>query len=724
MLKFFAESEVVRFLTVVSLFLALPSVSLDQLPFWVEPLLLAGIAFAVGQTFYNIRSQLLLAPMPEANGMVTPFASQTDFVPWQRSVAGEIAEKIMESHDRHLLLIAPSGAGKSILLDRLIGQHIPGEMIRCETIEEYETPILSLLNEIEKACQSEAVSKALYPFIEHDRARRIFSQEDLNSLENAIISAIDGKKLLFVFDQVERYFALAQKQSLSDYDQFLSTTEAIKTILSCVRRSNDARSVFAIRSEFFFGSLGQLFNTGKNGENIEKIVDFFFMYGANFAADQTVRAQIDSELRKSRGMSRGQSNLYTVSRFDIPEHSDTFTLRLGLFLLGAIESHNPAFKRAQGSDSADEYVDILLDLSFNAFVKAMPMRPTRNLFDTVLYALALENKVIGNAASLSRIAGLAHFPLQEVKDLVLKLKQHGVVLEQQFEGESKFRISHDRISDRILSSDLLDINSITTESLRFLTEPNNRHLPLTIPNFFPKALETSMERWFSVSYVSIVMFIVFGLCRLSFPVETSGFVHSITAALGIASYLPQPSYYFDPIYYLPHFFCHVAWVSFIDRVYRGYLRNIPIKWFAVTASLFAGAGVLMGVFVSFTPSLFFVPIAVVGLALGVLAVVATLQLSLKGETRRKSLAYGVRTAINMVMMIIAFSFLLQFHLDLVLVQQIAGPLGVSAEEFLLALIYVESAGLLWFWAHIRAEQNTPKIWSAYLALLDKGLSSR
>jgi hypothetical protein len=129
---------------------------------------------------------------------------------------------------------------------------------------------------------------------------------------------------------------------------------------------------------------------------------------------------------------------------------------------------------------------------------------------------------------------------------------------------------------------------------------------------------------------------------------------------------------------------------------------------------------VLGIFVSFLPQMFVIPIVIVGLIYGVTMFYISKKNRFSGEMKFITRNWGVRSAIN-VSVILTIGLLTAniFSYD-VSMENIFNNDLFSDLSILFALIVTESFMLFWFWQHIKSDQNNARVWSANLALYDLG----
>ena len=686
------------------------------------------------------RWRMSLREFSTAGSPLDPFGNRREWSAWPRNnYVNSITDRLQIAKDKHILLIGPTGAGKSVILNNLLPAKFENDEI-LGPFSEFENVAYTLLLRIsEKFPNSELIDTVQrIPTLLNEC--QIDKVTDLSAnIPKILRSAIADRNVLFLFDQVERYFIYSQKQSRSDPKRFKCNTAIIRAILKGLREIESVKTLFSIRSEFFFGSIGNLFQNSRDGQGLEKLVEFHFMWGINNEEDPEVYSAMASILdQKFSEGGRIPQQISRIAGFNSRLNSDSFALRLGGFLFFELYSKDRYRDRLNQSTSVEDLVDILLDASFEGTALSLHFESSeRTVFDSILFALAAENQSTGNGCSASRLAGLTHFPVSEVVPIIGYLSALGLLKCHNKNGLENYRIAHDKIADRILRSEKLDIHSRGLNAIRSLTENEAKSSELTSPSHFPRYLETSVKEFFNISYLLVSAFIAFGIFRILFADQIYPyfdvvyeifdfsaliikFTGNIIAPEDVIIFFTAPEYYRSPSYYIPHFVVHVIWLSYIDRMNRSFLVFTSDKIGKRYASLLTSIGFCFGVYVAFLPQLFALPLFVVGVPYGWLSMRAARRSNFVGEIETIMSNWGRRTIINMfVMLIIGVSTgLWLVKVDLILGSETASYVAQYS------LVYVTAGMLLWFWQHIRADQNTRRIWSANLSLYDKGRITR
>lgn len=718
-----SESTAVKLLALAASFLAILSFNLETAPLAVRIAAASVVPLlTIPALFYGLK-RISLKPFPSRASTFDPFAVSLEWKPWHRdNLLDAFCPRIESQLHKHMLLIGSTGVGKSVLVTNLLPTRFPNHVV-IGPITEFERAPQTILNAIATAFPSSPLNAKIYDLTSQITSGDIEPVDQIvHDLPGLLKDTIGTTQCLFIFDQVERYLVMSKNLSKRNTDDFQRETTLVRVILKTLRDIPSARTVFAIRSEFFFGSIGNLFQTRSDGKGLEEVVEFHLMWGLNKYDDGNTFSMLSAQLDKALN-SRGRipARVGHLANFDNKFNADSFALHLGAFLYKELYSRPEYRQPLDHSSGIDDLVDILLDSAFEGARKVIyDFEFDRALYDSILFTIAAENQSTGRSCSLIRIAGLSHFPATNVQDVVECLKNTGILREEPDDGEASYRIVHDRISDRVLKSERLEMHSRSLNAIRSLTENEAPTASLSIPDHFPEIIEVSKSGFLNLSYLSLVTFVLFGIIRMLFSVEMKPYFDSLYLHFGTSIYFQSPTYYVDPLFYLPHFLTHAIWLSYIDRMNRSFIQIIgdPISRFI--GGTLTTVGLVCGVFCAFLPQLFVMPLFFVGVLYGAALLRISQSPKFIGEIRRVVQGWGRRTILNMVVMMLLGLVSASWFIDLNTIRSAERFLLQNDEQVYFLMIVIESLILLWFWQHIRPDQNSRRIWSANLALFDKG----
>ncbi|WP_300033500.1 hypothetical protein [uncultured Roseobacter sp.] len=715
-----SENPAVLAVGLVTAALAVFSIEIGDLPIAIRILFLIAIAVVLIQTGWHALKLGRRHKLPAGETLFDPFSARENWQPWPRKISSDIAQRLIDHPHKHLLLVAPTGSGKSVVLNHLLAEELKGYHVLAP-LDEYDEYVFSLLRLVASASPDSSFSDELFELnqkLEADEGTH--SAELLKDIGQRINSALAGTKAVFLFDQVERYLFLSERESKLDQAQFERKTKLVHRILKTLRDIDSVRTVFAVRSDHFFGSLSNLFNTKANGENIDEVIEFYFLWGINSHDDPGIFDKVSGQVYDKFGSREIADRIFGISRFASQMHADSFALRLGGYLYEVLGNRAEYHLRLNNAHDINGFVDVLLDAAYESWVATTCQIDNRALYDTVIFALAAENVSAGSACSARRVASVAHFPIDDVQGVLQYLSSIHIIQVSIKGNIQHFRLVHDRLSDRILKSEKLDIHSRGVNAMRSLTDNAFETRRLTRPQSFPRAIESTRAGFFSLSYLAVFAFVIFGLLRVIFSEEMASYFKAFYALLPDSVFFTVPDYYINPIFYLPHFIVHILWVSYIDRVNRAYIQHSTRGFPRAFARFFSLIGTSLGVFVAFLPQLFVIPIVAVGFVYGLSLMAASRQAQFSGEIKGITYGWGLRSAINVVVVLLIGLVSAPLFVDISILTQKVVTMPFSDETIYFAMIFLEAFTLYWFWQHIRGDQNNTRVWAANLALFDKG----
>lgn len=677
-----------------------------------------AIVFNIGRTAYT---RATAEELPASGTDFSPFRGTPGWTPLRREkVKAEISDLIETTASRHLLLVSPSGAGKSTMLrDLILPEMEKSAGYKVRRFENYTDITSILLGALRKLHGDGAGMDELGELRETIESANPPHGDLLAKIETVLSAMTPKQPILLCFDQLERYSLDLDTSS----DRNAKQHEIFQAVVKSLARNAHVRTVFLVRNEFLFGSLSSVFGISSNGSDVDANVKFYFLWGINEEDDKADCAKLADDFDETHGVAL-RVKLFGVGQVGNRAKANSFLLNLAGYLFDKFRERKKYFRRLlQPNLSADEVIDVYLDAAFEGYIARSGVSD-RALFDTVLYALANENKVSGQACSTRRLAGLAHYPEDDVGRVIRYLDDIKVVSSANVEVETEglttptsvYRISHEKISDRLLKSDKINLDSRAIDGIRYLTENRVGSDKLTVPSSFPTSLDLAAVWPPNPSYLAVVTFTIFGLARCLAPQYIYDHVNDWTGLYTWVNrtFYPFHSYYMEPVMYVPHFLAHVAWVSYIDRVNRSFLRFTSgwVLWFF--SYCLAPIGIAFGVAVAYCPELFPIPIVFIGILYGIILISLSLTKQLGGQMRQITLHWGIRSIIN-VLVVFALGWWVIAPLF-----TLADPNDAAEVSRILLLIVFESVLILWFWWHIRPDQNVSRIWAANLALFDKG----
>lgn len=672
-----------------------------------------------------------LAPPSERNN---PFPRSGAFKAWSRAIAGEIAERVTNSQGkRHVIVCAPTGAGKSVALGDLVPSKLGARAI---LIEEYDRFPGRLCEAVAACCEGKAKEHLAEAY---DRLEN--GEGDAAAFAASAGDVLKGAPVLLVFDQAERIAAQIDRRALASRSEADELRHQFRAIFATLRAAAGLHMVFGVRDEELAAFLSILIDGEGGGESGGETgsgrlaldeVEIIAMRGINPKEDKAAWQDARKELTEIIGDHERATELVALAGRDGAERSDSLSLKLLAYLCEAMypgkdaEGRPRAARRAyveriHAAQHPRDLITILLDAAWED-IALQSGRHERHAFDLVLFTLAAETRATGASAPVGQVALLAHLPSDTVEPLVEALFAMGLLIRTDGDGGAHYRLAHDSIADTILRGEELELHSRAINAVRALAE-NGRSAQVT--GFRPRPIRAfpgylDRPALFSASYLPIVLFFVFGMVRLSFSAPLHALYARLLGPWQDYVLLSLPDYYADPNYYVPTFLVQIVWLSYIDRVNRAFIQNVTSGFKALAGNLLSLVGLAGGVVTAFSPQLLLAPLTLVATIYGVLLLWISWQPDMKGEIRGIVRKWGYRTLLNLLiatLLAICASPVYADRADSIFALL---PGMIDKATALFFLILAEAAILFYFWFHIREEQNTPHVWAATLALFDKG----
>ncbi len=724
LMKAINESPAILVLTLLGTLLATFSKSFADL----SPETRAGVLLFVAFLAYRSGAAYLWArkyrSLPRADPRLSPFAHQPDWQPWPRRKANDLADFIDRDLNKHTLLVAPSGAGKSILTNRLLPQLRP--KLSHYIFEEYHDFLKMMGFTLSNIFENQAIFDAFRKLelsLQENKQDKI--QEHLKQIGTLLDSDNVKHEAMIILDQAER-LALLTRKSREETDSYKIDTQIISSIFSLIRMNCHIRVIFSIRSTNLFESFIYIFGSDDEDSNFQNEVNFFYLWGLNSADDEDFSRNSLKDLKVAQEAPLHFEKALEIANFDDQKNANSFGLRLAVYLFSIIKADDRprVFTRIHSAQDTSDLIDVMFDVAYEHHAINSERGSERALFDIVIFALAAETRASGSACSLLRLARLAHYPFRDVKGIVVNLCDIGLIKSATIDGAEYYRFAHDSIADYVFQDEGLNVHSRAIDGIRSLTEASVKSEQLVEVENFPSAIERTHHGWRSISYLSVVMFAIFGLVRITFPHELYGLYSAVISTprerAGYFEFFSMPNYYINPIMYVPHYVVYLLWISYVDRMNRSFIQYVGSRILRFLSNFLAPLGMIVGVYVAFMPQLFVLPIVVIGFLFGIILYRISGQSTLSGEIREITAGWGFRSSVNVVVVSLLALPAVPLYSGALDLSEILPFAGLGGEGAHLGLIILEAFVLYWFWMHIRDEQNRPKAWAANLGLFDKG----
>lgn len=494
----------------------------------------------------------------------------------------------------------------------------------------------------------------------------------------------------------------------------------------------------------------------------DRLLAYYYFNGVNIHNAPGAVQQIRSRFEIARGGTAIDWDAFVkFTNISSPNKSNTFMIQMTGYMIEHFGREDGRVSRII-SENKDLYkiMPVFFEHLISGFYKNHPKLMKVDIFKAILLTISIENKRAGEAITRKRAAGLCHLPISYI-DAVFEylLSTHvvipDVVEEEKGKKEPGIRFVHDKLFDHIIQAEEFTLRPNLLKAIERLSErkiPTNRLL--TVDGFG--------SLW-DFNFISVILYVFFVwgaviivsaytpfLENSAIPVmreisrwllDTIGYPLSM---LGIDTSQSKTSivqrYY--PFIYLSHVF----WISYMYYLYKGYFKYAmrASRAVHVAAMSLPVIGVTLGIEMSFSPQLYVFPITIVGLVMGFILMVFSFGFKKNILFGRLNWLWGKRTALNMFFVSLLY-FLFKF-----MISSSSGAVGARNEinknfsganealqllinrspdwlrnympgeltiEFLTFLF--SGCLLIWFWIHIRLEQQSEISMADRLATYDR-----
>jgi hypothetical protein len=318
----------------------------------------------------------------------------------------------------------------------------------------------------------------------------------------------------------------------------------------------------------------------------------------------------------------------------------------------------------------------------------------------------------------------------------------GVVRQETDKGEA-FRFVHDMLSDHITEAEEFAIRSDLQKAIERLSDRRISRLT-PVPRFARLLLDIGRGE---IGAIFIAAYIVYGLLLIlsAWRVSISGWsANAFCPFLNSAMHSHYPSWLVGwlsdcdtvgmtyPIIYV----MHVVWVRFIYYFDRGYFQYVfsRSRILRLATCALPVVGVFLGIILSLTPPLYLLPVTLIGMVMGLFLMYLGRSKFAFNQFARMNWIWGYKTVLNMlfassvsVVLIFMLSPNPSYVAALTEINRHLKTIPFFPEQIANArslTFGVIGALLLWFWYHIREEQESDISMAARLAELDRAREIR
>jgi energy-coupling factor transporter ATP-binding protein EcfA2 len=723
---------------------------------WIDPSVTAIIAVLVVivalyvHKYFRRRRLSRLHIFPKHPNLFNPF--NLDRLNGKKNVwprhdeAARLARQLHESKHRHLVVVGQSGAGKSTLVKEILIPVISGEYSNGKGVLQFESYGSFALDLIKKFSGGSAlllkqaklardykeivggtplsVRQAFDPLF-----RNVPAEELADALCRYLTDAVGDKPVVFIFDQIERYLQLLASDtkrhltSFNGYDAYFFIR-----IIRHLKLLPNIRTLFVIRAETFYNVFEFLVMAAASGtKNDAGAVNTFICPGINTQSTPEAIEDIRSDFSKIPDAGIYLQEFEFITGLYNRELSNTFMIQLVGFVIEHFYDNDVRVKdMLKHSKDRAVAIRLLFDLLFEEFSRSHKRVESLELLKAIVFSVAIENRVSGQAISLERIAALTHIPPPTVAEGVAFFLDRGILKRDTRSEGPCFRIVHDVIGDYVVESEQFAIEPSLRDGIRSLSEARVPTEEMTKIERYSGLVSDLAEKW-NIGLFVIWFFIAFGalkltvppFCELSYELLKHVSPHVLPCSIVNKSYATT-------------YLMHVLWLSFIYNIDRNYFAHVFRSRTMRFASMQMGiVGAVLAIMFSQSPALLLLPVVAGGLMMGSLLVYGSCNGIFINREAEINWNWGKLTLLNM-----SFTAALTLPTLLVLwtediAKQFWNEAGSSLSRYMygvlemrseaIAVIWVISmSGLMvYFWYHIRSAQQSRIAFASRLALHDR-----
>ena len=540
--------------------------------------------------------------------------------------------------------------------------------------------------------------------------------------------AIQEKQFVFIFDQIERYLQLLASSAkhpssnISGFDAYLF----IRTIQR-LKAFPNVRTLFVIRAETFYNVFEFLvLIAARDAKQDAGNVSTFLCPGINAQSAPEAMRGIRDDFNKIPNAENYLQEFEFITGLYNRELSNTFMIQLVGFVVEHFFGVDSRVKDML-KETKDRTVAIRLtfDLLFHEFSSEGHSSESLELLKAIIFSVAIENRVTGQAVSLARISSLTHIPPSEVEVGVEFFRRRGLLKADLRSEFPCFRIVHDVIGDHVVESEQFAIDANLRDGIRGLSEARIPTSEMTEVKRYAGLFSDLTQNW-NIGLFSIWLFIVFGVAKLlvaPFCDMSYRVLHYIPQSLSCS--VVNRSYGTTLI-------MHVLWLSFIYNIDQNYFAHVfKSKRMKLVSMSMAVVGAGLAILLSLKSGTAVTSLVAGGLMMSVLLIVGSCNDTFVGRESQINRSWGELTLWNM-----CFTASLTIPVLLVLwpnavARQFWGQVSVSLSAMVSNLIEFQADGIgvasviflaglmIYFWYHIRPTQQSRIALASRLALHDR-----
>lgn len=585
------------------------------------------------------------------------------------------------------------------------------------------------------------------------------------ALENPDKGGRSGDYLLFAFDQLERLIlnaraALASeaRQDTADYRtqgqeafngyEFFFVLQTFKLL----RKAPTVRTVFVLRSEYIY-SIYEIVESLVNDSDRPKlpngtgnadgaadrqellrrdegflrarspVTELFLCPGIN-SEELDAFAEVE---RSFKGLAKSSNerasnwpdisgkwdSFVKVCQMNNRSQSNTFIVQLFGYLLEVLGNNKDVQAILQEERDRKHILSTFFDYLIADFIAgngiskgsssgSQMSRSNPHIMLTILYAVAVENRVAGQAISPQRIQALSHVPEDLVREVIQYLQDLKILSAELDAGRTPhFRIVHEQLSDYIIESERFKLDGRTKDGIRGLSEIRTPTSAMVRPKRLHDPL-TDLYEAPNIGVLSIWIFNVYGLILTLSPQFCTA-----TEPLFANVWLSQRCELMQPLYWA-RFIMESSWVAYIYVLsMAAFIPTASSRMQKILAGSLPVVGSVLGIVFSHSPVLFLGPLCTVGFLMTAHLLLGKAMNEYKGKYADECFRWGYRTGLNMsfTMLLMGATYIILFAPPEDaenLLRNFHPDLGLPQVQ--LGWVVLSNAFMLWFLLHIYPDQ--------------------
>lgn len=609
------------------------------------------------------------------------------------------------AHSSHLVIVGRSGVGKSTMLSEYVDMNAIRRNIIVDPVN-YVAQSLEIVIGRQKIHGDPFFQAKLVVTNSDGSDEQEFHDAVTRILDRCLTHETAEPPMIIAVDQAERL-------SVSMSSETDVKKRRLVSFLEAARVQTNIRIVFSVRSEYLAGILSLL----PNGS-----YKLFFVDGIDPDHETSATSLIDKLKVFDVDEAYYRDLLKIISANG---KINAFIYQLSGYLIetiGTKELMHDRNKRHRFFTDERYVVDVFIDKLLDEYGYLHSDHMKSADLEVVLFTIACFNKKTGEAPGQEEIGKIAHLSEQRLKDCASYLYKKNVIGDPENRTQ-KIRIAHDVLIDQLLAREPRHLRADRRIAIEQIVErrlEKNGGLVSTLDETNPffniirrdegGRADTGGKTELGLLWLLVAMY----LARMAWP--EIFYAHMTWVNDWLDSKLPDvviSNPRLSNVFFLPTAFTQYIWVIFMYGMNKGFFcylyKTGEIKYSYYLLQIAGPLGALCGLFLSFAPALFIVPIAIPGLILSGVYLYLWCRSSGNTAIYKYFLELGLTTFVNMIIALLG-CFLL--------VPAVKDQVGAQIGNVL--IIYFVCILFCWFAYQMRGRQGSELGRNGMLALYDAG----